>query len=459
MIMQNLAASFRDPSGHLFTHNGGLYRSVNHSYQAQYDLLMSSGLYDRLTDQGLLVSHEEVDTVIDTYKTLKPEVIPYISYPYEWSFNQLKDAALTTLIVHREAVHHGMSLKDASAYNIQFLKGKPIFIDTLSFDEYEEGQPWVAYKQFCQHFLAPLALISHCDFRISQLLKSNIDGIPLDLTSKLLPRSTWLKYSLLAHIHLHAQTQRRYDDVGRQDKNPRIVNMGKAQYLGLIDSLENAVHSLQWGYKKTEWGNYYDDTNYDELAMTHKIELVSEFLRDTTSGNEQVAADYGANTGRFSRLAAREGYLTLSFDIDEVAVDKNYLQVKQNNEDKILPLILDLSNPSPGLGWMHEERNSWVDRQQVDVGIALAIIHHLAISNNIPLGSIAAFFAKCCKRLILEFVPKADSQVKRLLATRKDIFANYDEAGFESAFAKYFSILRSEKVNGSERTIYLLERK
>ena len=457
--MQNLTSSFRDPSGHLFTHNGSLYRSVNHSYQAQYDLLMSSGLYDRLTDQGLLVDHEEVDPGINTYKTLKPEVVPYISYPYEWSFNQLKDAALTTLIVHREAVHHGMSLKDASAYNIQFLKGKPIFIDTLSFDVYEEGHPWVAYKQFCQHFLAPLALISRCDFRLTQLLKSNIDGIPLDLTSKLLPRSTWLKYSLLAHIHLHAVTQRRYDDVSRQGMNPKTVNMGKAQFLGLIDSLENAVHSLHWEYKKTEWGNYYDDTNYDELAMTHKIELVSEFLRDTTNGNEQVAADYGANTGRFSRLAASEGYLTLSFDIDEVAVDKNYLQVKQNNEDKILPLILDLSNPSPGLGWMHEERDSWIDRQQVDVGIALAIIHHLAISNNIPLDSIAAFFAKCCKRLILEFVPKADSQVKRLLVTRKDIFANYDEAGFESAFAKYFSILRSEKVNGSERTIYLLERK
>ena len=457
--MQNLTSSFRDPSGHLFTHNGSLYRSVNHSYQAQYDLLMSSGLYDRLTDQGLLVDHEEVDPGINTYKTLKPEVVPYISYPYEWSFNQLKDAALTTLIVHREAVHHGMSLKDASAYNIQFLKGKPIFIDTLSFDVYEEGHPWVAYKQFCQHFLAPLALISRCDFRLTQLLKSNIDGIPLDLTSKLLPRSTWLKYSLLAHIHLHAVTQRRYDDVSRQGMNPKTVNMGKAQFLALIDSLENAVHSLHWEYETTEWGNYYDDTNYDELAMTHKIELVSEFLRDTTSGNEQVVADYGANTGRFSRLAAREGYLTLSFDIDEVAVDKNYLQVKQNNEDKILPLILDLSNPSPGLGWMHEERDSWVDRQQVDVGIALAIIHHLAISNNIPLGSIAAFFAKCCKRLILEFVPKADSQVKRLLATRIDIFANYDEAGFESAFTKYFSILRSEKVNGSERTIYLLERK
>ena len=459
--MQNLTSSFRDPSGYLFTHNGSLYRSVNGNYQAQYDLLMSSGLYDRLTDQGLLVSHEEVDPGVDAdaYKTLQPDFIPYISYPYEWSFNQLKDAALTTLIVHREAVHHGMSLKDASAYNIQFLKGKPIFIDTLSFDVYEEGQPWVAYKQFCQHFLAPLALISHCDFRITQLLKSNIDGIPLDLTGKLLPRRTWLKYSLLAHIHLHAMTQKRYDDVGRQDENPKTVNMGKAQFLGLIDSLENAVHSLHWEYKTTEWGNYYEDTNYDELAMTHKIELVSEFLRDTTSRNEQVAADYGANTGRFSRLAASEGYLTLSFDIDEVAVDKNYLQVKQSNEDKILPLILDLSNPSPGLGWMHEERDSWVYRQHVDVGIALAIIHHLAISNNIPLGSIAAFFAKCCKRLILEFVPKVDSQVKRLLATRKDIFANYDEAGFESAFTMYFSILRSEKVNGSERTIYLLERK
>ncbi|MBT3833885.1 MAG: SAM-dependent methyltransferase [Gammaproteobacteria bacterium] len=456
--MKNLSASFRDPSGHLFWQDGELYRSVEPSYAAEYDLLMSSGLYDALIEKGLMVRHDEVGIGIESYRTLKPELVPYISYPYEWSFNQLKDAALLTLQVNREALKYGMSLKDASAYNVQFLRGKPVFIDTLSFETYVEGNPWIAYKQFCQHFLAPVALSARRDFRLTHLLKAYIDGIPLDLASSLLPRLSWLSYSLLAHIHLHAMSQRRYEDVGRAGDGPRKVLIGRLQYEGLIGSLERAVSSLSWKYASTEWGSYYDDTNYDDEAMLKKTELVTRFLEASRSDQPQVAADFGANTGRFSRLASDLGYLTLAFDIDEVAVDKNYQQVKTANEENLLPLILDLSNPSPGLGWMHQERDSFVDRQEIDVGVALAIIHHLAISNNVPLASIGEFFARCCRRLIIEFVPKADSQVRRLLATREDIFNNYDEEGFEAAFGQYFTIVTAEKVTGSERTLYLLER-
>jgi ribosomal protein L11 methylase PrmA len=457
--MKNLPASFRDPSGHLFRLDGELYRSVQPSYAANYEQLMSSGLYESLTDKLLMVRHDEVELDVNAYKTLKPELIPYISYPYEWSFSQLKDAALLTLQVNKEAMKFGMNLKDASAYNVQFFRGKPVFIDTLSFERYVDGSPWIAYKQFCQHFLAPIALTTHRDFRLTHLLKAFIDGIPLDLASTLLPWKSWFSYPLLAHVHLHAMSQRRFEDVGREDDGPRKVTIGKLQYLGLIDSLENAINSLNWKYATTEWGEYYSDTNYDDESMLRKIELVSRFLEESQSGLPQVAADFGANTGRFSRLASEMGYQTLAFDIDEVAVDKNYQQVKAANEAKLLPLVLDLSNPSPGLGWMHQERDSFIDRQQVDVGVALAIIHHLAISNNIPLGSISEFFNRCCQRLIIEFVPKADSQVRRLLATREDIFENYHESGFEAAFKDHFNIVASEKINGSERTLYLLERK
>lgn len=456
--MKNLPASFRDPSGHLFHLNGELYRSVQPSYADNYEHLMSSGLYESLLDKLLIVRHEEVELDVNAYKTLKPELIPYISYPYEWSFSQLKDAALLTLRVNKEAMKFGMNLKDASAYNVQFLRGKPVFIDTLSFERHVDGSPWIAYKQFCQHFLGPIALTAHRDFRLTHLLKAFIDGIPLDLVSTLLPWKTWFSYSLLAHVHLHAMSQRRFEDVGRAGDGPRKVTVGKLQYKGLVDSLENAVNSLNWKYASTEWGEYYSDTNYDDESMLQKIELVSRFLEESQSGLPQVAADFGANTGRFSRLASEIGYQTLAFDIDEVAVDKNYQQVKTTKEQKLLPLVLDLSNPSPGLGWMHQERDSFIDRQQVDVGVALAIIHHLAISNNIPLGSISEFFNRCCQRLIIEFVPKADSQVKRLLATREDIFEDYHEPGFEAAFKDHFTILASEKIRGSERTLYLLER-
>lgn len=199
-----MPGSFRDPSGFIFFENGSLYRQVNIVYRENYDQLINSGLYETLVRLGLMVSHEEVDLhyarTNSAYRILKPALIPFISYPYEWCFSQLKDAALTTLEIQKKALDFGMSLKDASAYNIQFLDGKPVFIDTLSFEKYEEGQPWVAYRQFCQHFLAPLALMCFSDVRLNQLLRIYPDGIPLDLASCLLPLRTFLKFSLLSHI-------------------------------------------------------------------------------------------------------------------------------------------------------------------------------------------------------------------------------------------------------------------
>src|SRR6185503_16964008 len=200
-----LSASFRDPSGFLFSRGGVLYRQVNRKYEQEYARLMESGLYEKLVKAGLLIPHLEVDeapaesevTRAFAYKIIQPERAPFISYPYEWSFGQLKDAALATLSIQRRALKVGMSLKDASAYNIQFVRGKPTLIDTLSFEIYKEGQPWVAYRQSCQHFLAPLALMALKDVRLNQLLRVYIDGVPLDLASGLLPAKTRLNFGLL----------------------------------------------------------------------------------------------------------------------------------------------------------------------------------------------------------------------------------------------------------------------
>lgn len=211
-----VAGSFRDPSGFVFVRNHVLFRQVNQQYRVHYDHLMDSGLYQRLLGDGLLVPHTEADGALavsdDAYKVIQPEAIPFISYPYEWCFSQYKDAALTTLAIQKRALEFGMSLKDASAYNIQLLRGKPVLIDTLSFELYPEGQPWVAYRQFCQHFLAPLALMSYRDMRLGQLMSTYIDGIPIDLASTLLPFRSRFRLALLLHIHLHARSQRRYAD-------------------------------------------------------------------------------------------------------------------------------------------------------------------------------------------------------------------------------------------------------
>ena len=450
-----LSASFRDPSGFLFTREGVLYRQVNRKYEQEYTRLMDSGLYEKLVKAGRLVPHIEVENIQaetgDCHKVIQPERVPFISYPYEWSFGELKDAALATLSIQKRALKAGMSLKDASAYNIQFLRGKPALIDTLSFELYKEGQPWVAYRQFCQHFLAPLALMALKDIRLSQLLRVYIDGVPLDLASELLPWNSRFNFGLLTHIHVHAGAQKKY--AGEEVKS-RGGSMSKQAMTGLIESLDSTVRKLEWKPGGTEWGNYYDITNYSDAAFEHKKQLVGEW----TSRLQPVTVwDLGANNGVFSRVAAEKGPQVISWDIDPTAVEQNYRQVKAEKHDRLLPLLLDLTNPSPALGWANRERDSFGGRGPADLILALAVIHHLAISNNVPLPQLADFFAGTGKWLIIEFVPKADSQVQKLLTSREDIFPTYHREGFEAAFSQKFRVHEAIPVRESERMLYLME--
>jgi hypothetical protein len=450
-------SSFRDPSGFVFWQDGSVYRQINTAYKDNYDRLMESGLHKALVEKGLIIPHEEVALRSAApqlaYKVIRPEQIAFVSYPYEWSFSQLKDAALTTLNIQKRALEFGMSLKDCSAYNIQFAKGKPVFIDTLSFETYREGSPWVAYRQFCQHFLAPLALMSYRDVRLGQLSRTHLDGIPLDLASPLLPFRTRFSFSLLSNIHLHARSQTHYADKRVDTRRPKLSRLG---FIGIIDSLESGVKRLNWTPGGTEWGDYYQDTNYSAEAFQHKKQAVAEFLEAIRPSS---VWDLGANTGIFSRIASDKGIRTISFDIDPAAVEKNYLECRRRSETSILPLLSDLTNPSPGIGWQNRERMSLAERGPADAALALALIHHLAISNNTPFAKIAEFFASICDSLIVEFVPKSDSQVQRLLATREDIFVDYTQQAFESEFARPFVLERSQPITGSERILYLMRRR
>lgn len=456
-INGEIKSSFRDPSGFLFLKDGLIYRQINTCYKENYDHFIKSGLYKELVDSELLIPHREVDTVHaktdEVYKVIIPEPIPFISYPYEWCFSQLKDAALTTLKIQKKSLEFGMSLKDCSAYNIQFNRGKPVFIDTLSFEKYQEAEPWVAYRQFCQHFLAPLTLMSYRDIRLNRLLRIHIDGIPLDLASLLVPLQTHLKFTLLVHIHLHAKSQKYFAD---KTIKRGMHKFSKRSLLGLIDSLETAVNKLKWRIEASEWANYYTDTNYTQEAINHKIQLVTEFLDQI---KPKAIWDLGANIGLFSRIASNKGIYTISFDIDPVCVERNYLQSVEKRETNILPLLLDLTNPSPGIGWENQERMSLLERAPTDTVFALALIHHLAISNNLPLYKMAEFFHMICNSLIIEFVPKSDTQVQRLLENREDIFTNYNQKIFENEFSKYFSILEFKKIINSERSLYLMRKK
>lgn len=457
MTRQHDSASFRDPAGFVYRDDDVLYRQVNASCQDDYEQLMTGGLYRALVDNGWLVKHEEVEPAPGAWRTLRPDLIPYVSYPYEWSFSQLKDAALLTLDIQQLALTHGMGLKDASAYNVQFIGSRPVFIDTLSFERYRDGSPWVAYRQFCQHFLAPLALASYVDPRLRRLQEVFIDGVPLDLASRQLPRRTWARPGLVSHIHLHARSQRRYQAAGRDLRPVKAPTVSKQLLVALIDGLRRTVSGCTMSQTTTEWGDYYADTNYSADAMSAKESLVADMV-DALAPHDGIVHDFGANTGRFSRIVAASGRYVVAHDIDELAVERHYLHNRASGVERVLPLLLDLTNPSPSLGWASTERASSIDRVAGGTVVALALVHHLAISNNVPLPQLAALFARVARQLVIEFVPKDDSQVRRLLATRPDIFPDYTVEGFERAFAAQFRIERREPVTGSTRVLYGMRR-
>jgi hypothetical protein len=449
-----LGSSFRDPSGFVFRQHGTVYRQVNQGYRQAYDHLLASGLRARLETRGQLLPFEEADGALaqgdDAYKVLRPRPLDFVSYPYEWCPGQLRDAALLTLAVQRTALDHGMTLKDASAYNVQFVGGRPIFIDHLSFDLHDAGAPWQGYRQFCQHFLAPLALACLVDVRLLQLLRVHLDGIPLDLAARLLPWRSHLRLSLLAHVHLHMRTQTRYRDAVTAPRR-RAISPGGLR--ALVRHLDAAVQRLDWRPPQTEWADYYAETNYTPEALGDKQRLVTGFLERVAP---RTVWDLGGNVGLMSRLASGRGIPTVSFDVDPVAVERNYQQCRAEGDRALLPLWLDLTNPSPALGWANRERDSLAARGPADLVMALALVHHLAISNNLPLGRLAEDLVRLGDWLVVEFVPKEDTQVQRLLATRADIFDRYALEPFEAEFARHFEILERAPISGSRRTLYLM---
>jgi hypothetical protein len=454
MTWQAVEGSFRDPSGFVYTRGGTLYRQVNQGFRQQFEAFLASGLYDELVREGLLVPHEQVGLDLaasgDAYTVLQPERVAFISYPYEWSFGQLQDAATLTLEIQERALAKGFTLRDSSAYNVQFQGGRPVFIDTLSFAPHEEGKAWDAYKQFCEHFLLPLTLMSTRDVRYSTLMRSYLDGIPLDLGSRLLPRRSWASLSSLFHIHLHAWAQGRYSasSVGSAAKGR---SMSRSALLTLVKNLGAAVRRLSWRPSGTEWADYTADNNYSEAAARSKRQIVVDYLRRP---QPRTVWDLGANTGEYSRAAREVASLVVSFDVDPAAVERNYRGVRGNREAGILPLLLDLTNPSPAQGWAGGERLSLEDRGPADALLALALIHHLAIGHNLPLDRIASYLSRLGRWLIIEFVPKSDSQVRRLLLSRPDIFPSYTKEGFEKAFGAHFTIDAAARVVDSERWLY-----
>jgi len=459
-------ASFRDPSGFLFHGDDGeLLRQVEASYADEYERLMGSGLYDALVERGWLVAHREVGLERaarpGAWRVLRPEPLPFVSHPYEWSFGGLRAAGLRTLEIQRLAMEHGMSLRDASAYNLQLVGTQPIFVDTLSFEAYAEGRPWVAYRQLCQHFLAPLALAAYRDLRLLDLLRVHIDGVPLDLAVRLLPWRTRLRPALWAHLHLHARMQRRHADAraaggAAEDGRGARARLSRRGLENILATLEGELRRLAPAAGDSEWGDYAGEQSYGAAGLAAKRDFVAAALDATAP---RLVFDLGANRGELSRLASERGAFTVAFDGDPVAVERAFRAAAAAREERLLPLRVDLRNPSPALGWAHEERSALAARGPADLVLALALVHHLAIGNNVPLERVADYLARLGRALVVELVPREDPQVQRMLATREDVFADYDRPHFEAAFARRFEIVEARGVEGTTRVLYRMVRR
>jgi hypothetical protein len=465
---ERVPGSYRDPSGFVFRHEGVLYRQINASFADDWALFDSSGLHRALIEQGLLVADRPGDLSLapepGAVAVIQPDEIDFITHPFEWSFSQLKDAALLTLRAQALASEHGMTLRDASAYNVQFREGQPILIDTLSFERAAADQPWKPYRQFCENFLAPLALMAHRDGRLGQLLRTWIDGVPLDLASELLPRSTrYFSPGLAAHIHLHARAQRQHAGGSGPDGAPsaatRAVTMSEGRRLALLDHLRRTVEGLRLPAEGTVWADYAEQTSYSDAGTASKEAIVKRMVEAVSAEGGQRAWDVGANTGRYSRIAADAGFWVLALDIDWAAVERHYLALRAAADRRIMPFLADIAEPSPGIGWENRERASLLERANADLLIALALVHHLAIGRNVPLPMISRLMARLSPGLIAEWVPKEDPMAQRLLAAREDVFADYSLDGFRAAFGRDFEILEEAPIEDSGRVLFRMRRR
>ena len=371
-------------------------------------------------------------------------------------FGQLKAAALLTLDIQRRAVAAGFTLRDASAYNVQFRAGRPILIDTLSFRRATAGAPWIAYRQFCEHFLAPLALMSLRDVRLGGLLRSHLDGIPLDLAASLLPARTRLSLGLGSHVHLHARAQRQHADrpvaassAGREGDEPDPAGGPPRQ-----------PHAGDVRLRLDARGHGMGRLRRALLVRRRRARRPRMRWWRARSGTmaPSVVWDLGANAGRYSAIAARHVERVVALDIDPAASERHWRSIVSRGETRVLPILQDLADPSPAIGWDARERLSLFDRAEGATLLALALVHHLAIGRNVPLPMLSATLARLGDGLIIEWVPKGDPMVERLLASREDVFPDYTEAGFQAAFAPTWTTVDRQPVAGTTRVLYLMRR-
>lgn len=448
------SSSLRDPYGFLTLDDAGnLLRHVDPKLAIASREFLASDYYEKLVSSRNFVEHRDVSSehaLVDGAMVLEPRKVPVVTYPYEWPFHLLKKAALLTLDIQIAGIDAGFTLRDGTAFNVLYEGVQPVFIDFGSFDTRSEGRPWLGYKQFCEHFLAPLALASRFSQPPNLYSVSGLDGYPLSAASSMMPSKTWLNWGLLWHLHLHARSIRKSS--GELDRRPQPKAVSERSLKGLLASLRNTVNALKYPIDKGDWSAYYADNSYSTRAMKHKEELIEEWFENGPSVD--LVVDLGGNAGRFSAIVAKYVRNVVLVDSDHDSIELAAREFEHLGVKNIHCVVLDLTDPSTGRGWGGAERPDFYSRVKPQKAMALALIHHLVVGAGIPMDRVAAHFRDIAPSLIIEFVPPGDPMVDFLSANKSGQHHEYTQPEFERAFLKYFSLSKKQELADSGRVLY-----
>jgi SAM-dependent methyltransferase len=452
--------SFRDRNGRVFEHDGRIYRALGEDALAAWETLDSSSFFHRFVDAGRIVATGRVDRAAEPpladrdrwAAVLRHERVPFVTYPYEWPFRMLRDAALLELDLMDAALAEDMILKDASPFNVQWIGTEPVFIDVASFERLAPGAVWVGYRQFCELFLYPLLLQAHRGVPFQPWLRGSLDGIPAADASRLFSLRDWLRPGVLAHVVLQARAQARF--AGRPgDVRGALARAGfpKALIVANVRRLRRVVAGLAWRPAPTAWSDYAASSPYGAEDRAAKTRFVAEVAG---ARRRRLVWDLGANTGEFARRAAPDAACVVALDGDAVAVERMYAALKADGQRTIVPLVMDLTNPSPGVGWRGRERATLAERGRPDLVFCLALLHHLVLAGNVPLPAVVEWLADLGGELVVEFVGRDDPMVQGLLRNKTERYDDYDAGVLERRLAERGTIVRRVVLPGGTRTLY-----
>ena len=449
--------SFRDPAGRVFYHLDKIYRLIDDSGKERVKFLEQNDLITKSKEKNFLINSKILNDkdlknlgFDKNYLVIEHEKIPYISYPYEWSFSQLKSAALLHLDFHLFLLNNDATLIDASAYNIQFIGAKPIFIDILSIKEYEEGEYWRGHKQFCENFLNPLILSAKKGIQFNNWFKGNLEGIATNELNSILTFFDKFSYNIFVHVYLLNKFDNKYKNQNKKINLNLKKKFPKKNFISMLKQLRNFIKDLNPKKVTTVWENYSISNTYKESEEITKSEIVKDFI---DNNDLSKVIDLGCNDGFYSKIALKNNNYVVGFDYDPISIDRAF-HTFGNKQKNFLPLIFDASNPSSNIGWNELERKSFNKRANFDGLLALAFEHHLAIAKNIPLEDTINWLINLAPRGLIEFVPKNDETIQKMLKFKGDIFPDYNENNFRDFIEKKAKIISISQVTSSGRKIY-----